>query len=213
MTSIQTYESVLFPEKPEEKKKSVLSRMKEIKWPKWNFHLRKKHIAVASLALMLSAAVYVNYLYANGDLDALIATGKNYGDSILVGKSVEDKEDLSQAATYFSEARVSRQQSRDEAVQTIQNLYGTAEIGEDQLAELTAKAESIAANTELESKIESMIKAKGFNDCVVYISGEYADVMVETEGLIDTEAALIKEAIIQETSVPVENISIVEVSQ
>ena len=41
----------------------------------------------------------------------------------------------------------------------------------------------------------------------------YADVMVQTEGLLETEAALIKEAIIQETTVPVENISIVEVKE
>ena len=37
--------------------------------------------------------------------------------------------------------------------------------------------------------------------------------MVQTEGLLPTEAAVIKEAIIQETSVPVENISIVEVNK
>ena len=66
---------------------------------------------------------------------------------------------------------------------------------------------------ELETKIESIIKAKGFDDCIVYISGDYADVMVQTEGLLETEAALIKEAIIQETAVPVENISIVEVKE
>ncbi len=66
---------------------------------------------------------------------------------------------------------------------------------------------------ELETKIESIIKAKGFDDCIVYISGDYADVMVQTDGLLQTEAALIKEAIIQETAVPVENISIVEVKE
>ena len=80
------------------------------------------------------------------------------------------------------------------------------------MASLSQKAEEITANMELENKIESMIKAKGFNDCIVYISGEYADVMVETDGLLATEAALIKEAIVEETSVPVENISIVEVN-
>jgi stage III sporulation protein AH len=57
-----------------------------------------------------------------------------------------------------------------------------------------------------------MIKAKGFDDCIVYISGNYADVMVATEGLLPTEAAVIKEAIVKETSVPAENISIVEVN-
>ena len=128
-----------------------------------------------------------------------------------MGEENKHAGEVSDVASYFSEARISRQQSRDEAVQTIQNLVA-ADATEDQMASLSQKAEEITANMELENKIESMIKAKGFNDCIVYISGEYADVMVETDGLLATEAALIKEAIVQETSVPVENISIVEVN-
>ncbi|MBQ3560804.1 MAG: SpoIIIAH-like family protein, partial [Oscillospiraceae bacterium] len=96
---------------------------------------------------------------------------------------------------------------------TIENLYGIAEDDAEQVSALAEKAGEITANMELETKIESMIKAKGFEECIVYISGEYADVMVQTEGLMPTEAAVIKEAIIQETSVPVENISIVEVNK
>ncbi len=212
MTSINNYESVLIPENEPENKKRIFSFLKGKKLPQFHFKLKKKHIAVASLALVLASAVYVNYLYANGNFENFIAAGKKYGDSILVGKDVTGDEELIDVDSYFSEARMSRKQSRDEAVATIQNMVGSAEITDEQMAELTAKAESIAANTELESKIESRIKAIGCEDCVVYISGEYADVMVETEGLIDTEAALIKEANIQETSVPVENISIVEVN-
>lgn len=212
MTSINTYESVLIPEEVPETKKGFLTFLKGKKLPQFHFKLKKKHIAVASLAVMLASAVYVNYLYANGDLENFVAAGKKYGDSILVGKSVDGDEDAIDVDSYFSEARMSRKQSRDEAVATIQNMAGSADITDEQMAQLTLKAESIAANTELESKIESRIKAIGCEDCVVYISGEYADVMVETDGLIDTEAALIKEAIIQETSVPVENISIVEVN-
>jgi len=213
MTSINSYESVELPQVNQEtKKKGVFGFAKDIKRPKFNFALKKKHIAAFSLVLMLSAAVYINYLYSTGDLDGLISTDKNYGDSILVDEENKNKGEVTDVSSYFSEARISRQQSRDEAVQTIQNLYVSAEATEDQMASLSQKAEEIAANMELESKIESIIKAKGFSDCIVYISGEYADVMVETDGLLATEAALIKEAIIQETAVPVENISIVEVS-
>ncbi len=213
MTSINNYESVELPEMDvETKRKGVFGFAKDIKKPKFHFNLKKKHIAMFSLVLMLSAAVYINYLYSAGDLDGLLATDKNYGDSILVDEENKNEGDVSDVASYFSEARISRQQSRDEAVQTIQNLYVSAEATEDQMASLSQKAEEIAANMELESKIESLIKAKGFSDCIVYISGEYADVMVQTDGLLATEAALIKEAIVQETSVPVENISIVEVN-
>lgn len=211
MTSISNYESVELSDVSPKEKKKLIDFIKNFKFKKPSFTIRKKHIAVASMVLMLSAAVYVNYLYAAGDIEDFVAADKNYGDSILVEGSADEA--ITDSSAYFSEARVSRQQSRDEAVATIENLYGIAEDDAEQVSALAEKAGEITANMELETKIESMIKAKGFEECIVYISGEYADVMVQTEGLMPTEAAVIKEAIIQETSVPVENISIVEVNK
>ncbi len=211
MTSITNYESVELPVEPEKEKKKIFDFIKNLKTKKLNFSLKKKHIAVASMVLMLSCAVYINYLYASGNIEDFVDTGKNYGDSILVEGNAN--EEITDVSAYFSEARVSRQKSRDEAVATIENLYGVAEDDSEQVSVLAEKAGEIAENMELENKIETIIKAKGFEDCIVYISGDYADVMVQTEGLLPTEAAVIKEAIIQETSVPVENISIVEVTQ
>ncbi|MBQ3531794.1 MAG: SpoIIIAH-like family protein [Oscillospiraceae bacterium] len=211
MTSITNYESVELPVEPEKEKKKIFDFIKNLKTKKFNFSLKKKHIAVASMVLMLSCAVYINYLYASGNIEDFVDTGKNYGDSILVEGNAN--EEITDVSAYFSEARVSRQKSRDEAVATIENLYGVAEDDSEQVSVLAEKAGEIAENMELENKIETIIKAKGFEDCIVYISGDYADVMVQTEGLLPTEAAVIKEAIIQETSVPVENISIVEVTQ
>ena len=210
MTSITNYESVELSEPIKNEKKKPFDFIKKFKGKKLGFSVKKKHIAVASMMLILSAAVYINYLYAAGDIDS-VETGKNYGDSILVDSSAE--ESITDVSAYFSEARVSRQQSRDEAVATIENLYDVAKEDSSEVAVLAEKAGEIAANMELETKVESLIKAKGFDECIVYISGEYADVMVHTDGLLPTEAAVIKEAIIKETSVPVENISIVEVNE
>ena len=210
MTSINNYESVELPFEPQKEKKSFLGFFKNLKEKNFRFSIKKKHIAVTSMVLMLSAAVYVNYLYAAGNMEDFLETGKNYGDSILVEGTAS--EEIADSSAYFSQARVSRQKSRDEAVATIENLYGIAKEDSEDISVLAEKAEEIAFNMELENKIESIMKAKGFEDCIVYISGEYADVMVQTEGLLPTEAAVIKEAIIQETSVPVENISIVEVN-
>lgn len=210
MTSINTYESVELPIENTEGKKNFFDFIKKFKDRKFSFNIKKKHIAVASMVLMLSGAVYINYLYASGGMEGFVEAGKNYGDSILV-KGTADEE-ITSTAAYFSEARVSRQKSRDEAVATLENLYGVSAEDSGDVSVLAEKAGEIADNMELENKIESIIKAKGFRDCIVYISGDYADVMVETDGLLPTEAAVIKEAIIQETSVPVENISIVEVN-
>lgn len=209
MTSINNYESVELATADVETKKKPFDFIKKIKKPKFHFVIKKKYIALASLVLMLSAAVYVNYLYTSGELDIVTGASKNYGDSILVDGEAENV--AADIGEYFSAARLSRQQLREEAVETIKNLYVSEDIDNEQTVSLTQKAEEITTNMELENKLESMIKAKGINDCVVYISDNYADVMVETEGLLETEAAVIKDAIIKETSVPVENISIVEV--
>lgn len=65
---------------------------------------------------------------------------------------------------------------------------------------------------EKESKVENLIKAAGFSDCVVYLDGENANIVVQTaDGLIQTEAAQIKDILLSEVSVPAENIRIYDV--
>jgi stage III sporulation protein AH len=189
---------------------SFISEEKEGEKAKFRFVLRKKHVIVAALVMVLTAAVYVNYLYSVNGLDITPTETKNYGDSLLVSTGADGV--AMDADAYFSEARISKEQNRDEAVETIQNLSVTENLTEEQMAELAQQASAIAANMELETKLESLIKAKGFEDCLVYITEEYADVIVKTEGLLAAEAAEIKASILEETTVPVENITIVEVS-
>ena len=64
---------------------------------------------------------------------------------------------------------------------------------------------------ESEGTIESLIKAQGFDDCVAYLDGESAKIVVKTEGLDKAQAAAIKEIILGETEVSPENIRIFEV--
>ena len=99
----------------------------------------------------------------------------------------------------------------DEAVETIQSMISDEGIEEEQKETLSAQASEIASAIETESRIENLIKAKGFDDCIAYIDGDKANVIVKTDGLLENEAAQIKEILLQETEVPVENISIVEV--
>ena len=84
MTSINNYESVELPIEPAKEKRNFFDFFKNFKNKKISFSVKKKHIAVTSMVLMLSAAVYVNYLYAAGNMEDFLETGKNYGDSILV---------------------------------------------------------------------------------------------------------------------------------
>ena len=87
---------------------------------------------------------------------------KNYGDAQLV--SVGQKS----GKQYFDEARLSRQKSRDEALDTLQKSLKKANLSEEEKAELTQRLSSVVNSITTESDIENLVKAKGFIDCVTF---------------------------------------------
>ncbi len=115
------------------------------------------------------------------------------------------------AADYFAQARLNRTQSRDESVATLQSILGGGDQTEDELVTDAIAAVETSKLVESESTIESLLKAMGFADCIVYLDSESAKVVVQTEGLDTAQAAAIKDIILGEVSVPSENIRIFEV--
>jgi len=174
-----------------------------------NMIVGKKQIVLAALVLCLSLAVYLNWVYSGNDMElpvtSAVESDKNYGDSQFVNIS-EDTE------AFFAEAKVSRQKTRDEAVQTLKNLIESESVSPEQRTELALQTTAMATAIEKEGKIENLIKAKGFNDCMVYYDTERVDVIVKTSGLLSNEVAQMKDIIVKEVSVPAENIAIIEVN-
>ena len=56
-----------------------------------------------------------------------------------------------------------------------------------------------------------MIKATGFEDCVVYLDDDNASIVVKSSGLTPAQAAQIKDILLSEVEVLNENIRIFEV--
>ncbi len=131
--------------------------------------------------------------------------GKNLGDAQLVNARTIANE------TYFVMAKLSRTKSRDEAIQTISTILDDAKLTEIDKKEASKKAMTITDRIEAESRIENLIKAKGFEECMVYISDTNANVVVKTAGLDQNQATQIKNIVIGECKVKGENVSICEV--
>lgn len=179
--------------------------------------INKKQVVLASLVVGLGLAVYVNYQFAQTDnmltpTSAVTESGKNYGDAQLVDAVDQTAAAGADGEAYFAEAKVTRQRSRDESVETLTNMMANAEVDPDIKAEMALKAAEVAQSIETEGKIENLIKAKGFDDCMVYYDTEGVDVIVKTSGLEAAQVAQMKDIILKETSIPVENISIVEIN-
>ncbi len=184
----------------------------------------KKQIIMTCLTLMLAIAVYINYA-ASPDLsdkdNSMTAseTGLNdtinYGETELVNSdsdSVDNAaEEANAAVDYFAQARLDKMNNRDEAVQTLQSIIGGGDLTEDEMVTNALDAVEVSKLIECEGTIESLIKAQGYQDCVAYLDGESAKVVVKTEGLDKAQAAAIKDIILGEAEVSAENIRIFEV--
>lgn len=177
-----------------------------------NIIIGKKHIVLACLTLILGIAVYMNYAFAASensiaDEAGVVADSKNvnYGDAAYVNTGSTDGID------YFSQARLSRMTSRDEAVETLASILGGGDLSTEEEAVYTEKAVNLTKLSESETKIESLVMAQGFEDCVVYLDGETANIVVRTEGLSAEDAAKIKDILLSEVSISSENIRIFEV--
>lgn len=169
----------------------------------------KKQIVLAGLTLILGAAVYVNY--ALGGASKLQKTSKienqaaNYGEAQLVNSD-------SNAEDYFSKARIDRMNSRDEATETLKNILNGGDSTKEEQQVATEDAATLSGLIQTESKVEDLIKAAGFEDCVVYLDGENANIVVKSQGLTDSDAAKIKDVLLSEVSVANENIRIFDIN-
>lgn len=191
-----------------------------------NMIIGKRQIILASLVLGLGIAVYLNWQYTNTSVEPPITEtvggdSTEYGQAQYVDENMTDVTD-EQAETvdaqaeadeaFFAEAKLSRQQARDEAADTLAVMLQDASLTAEQKTDLTAQATDLANSIEVEGKIENMIKAKGFDEVMVYYDTERADVILKTAGLAPEEASQIKDIILKETAIDAENISIIEVN-
>ncbi len=200
-----------------------------------SFIIGKKQIILTCMTLMLGIAVYVNYALSDGKViekqaksvngtitaenaelsasdadescdetsNAEEAEAENYGESKFV--SVTGTED------FFAQARLEKMTNRDEAVQTLQSIMGGGDVTDDEMVTNALQAVEVSKLIESEGNIETLIKAQGIEDCVVYLDGESAKVVVKSAGLEKSQAAAIKDVILGEVTIPAENIRIFEV--
>ena len=188
-------------------------------------------MTLLTLVVALGAAVYLNWEYAKStDLaldsvetnapvtagvvtDALAVDGdagagdKNYGEAQLVSVGEPTGEE------FFEQARLDRTRSRDEALDTLQKSLKSAKLTDEEKESLTAQLTAAIDHITAESDIESLVKAKGFVDCVVFIDGDAVDVTVMTtsDGLTKEEVAQIRDIVLSKCQVSARDITIVEV--
>ena len=111
----------------------------------------------------------------------------------------------------FAQIRLSRQETRDSAVELLQEAMAYGD--ETNKTESTQQLETIVQTALTEAQIESLIIAKGYTDCVAYMSTEGVSIAVSAPegGLQANDVAVIADIVMTQSEYTLDEIRIVEV--
>lgn len=174
---------------------------------------RKRNITMLAVLVFVCAAVALNWSYNNrwGNPDSEMVLAE---DEAMIGADAEFAEGLiASGMEYFAEARLTRQVSRDEALELLQTA-ATSEAASQETIDSAMNAISAMATCSMqESQIENLLIAKNFEDCVVYIGNNCVTVAVPApeDGLSKEAVAQITDVICNETEYDATQLSIIEV--
>lgn len=196
--------------------------------------LGKRQLILSGLVLALGTAVYLNWQFSsNTDLLSganAITVSKELGEAEFVNTTVSNtkNEKITEKSTekntekatqntsatadeYFAQAKINRQQTQDEIAEMTEDILKSTEENDAAKTEAVAQAAQLATIMEQQTNIESLIKAKGFEECLVFIQNNECSVVVKDSELTGEDAMIIKDIATSQSGVQSDKITITAV--
>lgn len=180
----------------------------------------KRNAIIIAVILFVGVAIYLNWAYNRQE--AKLTDGET-GQEVAGLLDTAGSEDLFYSAPvpapalaaadavteYFTSARLTRQQARDSAISTLREAAEAENAAPSAMDAIT----DMAKLTVTEAEIESLIMAKGFDDCLVFLDDDSIIVAVAAPitGLTASAVSRITDIVLEETALNTEQIKIIEV--
>ena len=169
----------------------------------------KRNFIIIGAVVLIVGAVCVNLaVFSSKDKDGYDydksagMTGTDTGTPTVADTTAGD--------SYFASAQVSRQRTRDEAIEVLQGVVDNKSSTEAAKNEALTEINKLAQIMAKEANIETLIVAKGFKECVAVINGESASIVVSSDGLLPAEISQINEIVYEQAGILPVNINIIE---
>ena len=201
--------------------------------------MKKNQMIITSLAILIAVAGYLNF--ADVDLGLKDQEVSTEGSSILedvdfdltdetalldengADGSLEDMEGqqtetpgeavLTGSMNCAAQARLSREQIRSQNKADLQDIINNQELQDEQKQTAVNTMVSMTELTEKEAAAELLLEAKGFQNVVVNLTGETADIVVPDSQLSLAQRAQIEDIVKRKTGIAAEQIVITPLSE
>ncbi len=167
----------------------------------------KRNLIILGAIALIVGAVFLNWVlfkddakpYEPNDPSGNVTDGDN---------NQADNPDDSES--YFAMAQLNRTNAYDTAYNTLLAVTTSSNATEEAKEEAFKEITTLASNKQAEANIETLIKAKGFEECVAVISDGHIDIVVKSEGLAANQRAQIQEIVLKQADIAPTNVTIIE---
>ena len=168
----------------------------------------RRNFIIVGATLLIGAAICLNFVMMSAKND----DGFDYETDAGMKESapsaeVDAPEELSQDA-YFSSIEVSRRRTRDEAIEVLQSVIDNQSATETAKTEALNEINNLTKVMQQEADIETLVMAKGFENCVAVISEEKANVVVTGKDLLPAQISQINEIVYDTAGILPVNVNI-----
>lgn len=162
------------------------------------FRLGRRHVIVTCAVLLIAAALVLNFILFGDKWQKPVADTAETAAGETGQTAVAD---AAASDGYFSATQVSRQRARDEALEVLQGVVDNENADEATKTGALTEIANLARAMETEANIESLVRSRGFLQCVAVINGDTCSVVVDGESLTPAQIAQINEIVYEQAGI------------
>lgn len=177
--------------------------------------IQKKHIVMTALVLALATAVYINYQISQARTTAAKELGAASYVNATVGSTSTSDEAVSTIALskdqqdFFASERTKRQNTQDKVIDDAEEILESDSSSDTELSDAQKNVEKMIGFFTTQDTIETIVKAKGFSDCLCCITDMGVTVIVPKNELNENTVLSIYDAVTTHYEIASDAISVV----
>ena len=178
-----------------------------------SFIIRKRTILIIVFAFILVMSVYMMLLgnfpkvvyekqLDSVDLEKVSTSSFDESQITPVAKNLEND--------FFIDYKLERDRLRGQEADYLRELINNPNASSESKEKAQQDLIALSQKVEKEMIVENLIKAKGFEDAVIFFSDDHVNIVIKTDGLLQKDIAQITDVVTKTTGISVDKITIIE---
>ncbi len=178
------------------------------------FLVKKRTILLFMFTAILIASIYLMFrgnltkVVYNNDTEA--SSAKNAATHENIEAPGIEKKVIEKGNDFFIDYKLERDRLRSQEADYLRELINNPNAVQQSKEKAQQDLIALSQKVEKEMIVENLIKAKGFEDAVIFLSNDIANVVVKATGLKQNEVAQITDIVTKTTGINLDKITIIE---